>query len=59
MGSAPMPPFGAICCHLWKSAGPADAGHNAHVERPEKVWALFESFLESTPSEQLSSLIIR
>ncbi len=23
----------------------ADAGHNAHVERPEKVWALFEQIL--------------
>jgi hypothetical protein len=24
----------------------ADAGHNAHVERRDKVWAPFVSFLE-------------
>jgi pimeloyl-ACP methyl ester carboxylesterase len=24
----------------------ADTGHNVHVERPDKVWALFESFAE-------------
>ena len=28
----------------------ADAGHNAHVERPDTVWALFESFMQMDAS---------
>jgi pimeloyl-ACP methyl ester carboxylesterase len=24
-----------------------ETGHNAHVERPDKVWALFESFAQT------------
>jgi pimeloyl-ACP methyl ester carboxylesterase len=29
----------------------ADAGHNAHVERPEEVWSLFRSFMEMHPAQ--------
>jgi pimeloyl-ACP methyl ester carboxylesterase len=34
----------------------SEAGHNAHVERPDKVWALFESFAERMRPD-LTSLV--